>query len=462
MNPTVVLKATNRRRTIFFLAGATSFMLYLHRYTWNLIRPELQAEYGFNNTELEWLGTAFYFTYAIGQVPSGIACDLFGPHLFLGGIIILWSLVLPLFALTGNLYGLGGARLMFGAAQAGGYPALGSVTRSWFSARNRTFVQGWVASFFGRGGGAVSSILMGSLLMGYFNLSWRWALLALSIPGVIFGILFLKLHRNTPEEDPQANEEECALIRGEANTETETRGVMSFRSALRNFSLRVMVFQQFLNAGADVVYTLVMGSYFKSLGVDDMGELGWLVSLPLIGGGLGGICGGFLNDWLIRRTGNRRWARSGVGLTGKTLAACTLFVAISQPTAAGVAYGLFVVKFFTDWSQPTVWGTCTDLGGRFSATVFSINNTSGNVGALVTPLVVGPLLDYFSVEKVIDGQTQLITNFTPMFVLVGGMYVVAGICWCFVDCTKPIEAPDEEAPEKAESDTNSEENEPTN
>jgi MFS transporter, ACS family, glucarate transporter len=432
--------ATRRRMIVFWLAAATSFLLYLHRYTWNLIRPELQREYGFSNTTLEGLGTAFYATYAFGSIPSGILIDLIGAHLVLVVIILVWSLSLPLQGLTGNIWGLGAIRLLFGAAQTGTYPALGQVTRNWFPRRSRTQVQGWVASFFGRGGGALSSVIMGTLLMGYLGLSWRAALVVMAVPGVLFAVVFYVMFRNTPEEDPQANETERELIRGDDRVVGESRGVISTKRVLANSTIRVMVVQQFMNAGADVVYTLILGSFFLSLGVADMKDLGWMVALPLIGGALGGVVGGFLNDRMILRLGSR-WGRSAVGFAGKSLAAAALFAAIQQPTPERVALGLFFVKFFTDWTQPTVWGTCTDIGGRFSATVFSIINTAGNVGALAMPLVFGPLLDYFSTTQTIDGQEQIFTDFTPMFVLVGALYIGAGICWLLVDCTQRVDEP---------------------
>lgn len=429
--------ATCRRFLVFSLASTVSFLLYLHRYTWNLIRPALQEEYGFSNTTLEALGTTFYATYALGSIPSGIVIDLIGPHLVLVSIVLLWSLTLPIHGLTGNVWALGGVRLMFGAAQTGTYPALSQVTRTWFPRRSRTQVQGWVASFFGRGGGAVSSLIMGSLLMGWMGLSWQAALLALSIPGVVFAALLLLVFRNTPEDDEHTNDAERRLIREDDSEIGHHQEDISVRRTLEHRSLRVLVAQQFMNSGADVVYTLVLGSFFLSLGVQDMKDLGWIVSLPLIGGAVGGITGGFLNDRLIRRLGSRR-GRSVVGTSGKSLAAVALYVAISQSSPERVAVGLFFVKFFTDWAQPTVWGTCTDIGGRFSATVFSVVNTAGNVGALVMPFVFGPLLDYFTTTIIRDGQEQLATNFTPMFILVGVLYVAAGVCWMLVDCTDRI------------------------
>ncbi|MCA9109503.1 MAG: MFS transporter, partial [Planctomycetaceae bacterium] len=103
---------TRRREVVFWLASATSFLLYLHRYTWNLIRPQLQEEYGFSNTTLEALGTSFYATYAFGSVPSGVVIDLFGAHLVLVVIVLVWSLALPLHGVTGNIYGIGAVRLV--------------------------------------------------------------------------------------------------------------------------------------------------------------------------------------------------------------------------------------------------------------------------------------------------------------------------------------------------------------
>lgn len=77
-------------------------MLYLHRYTWAIIRLQLEQEYGFSNTQLELIFTLFNFSYMIGQVPGGIVSDFFGAHLFLGSIIFIWSICLILFTLVGS------------------------------------------------------------------------------------------------------------------------------------------------------------------------------------------------------------------------------------------------------------------------------------------------------------------------------------------------------------------------
>ena len=431
-------RPTGVRWLVLVLACFTSGMLYLHRYTWNIIRPELEKEYGLNNTELDGIFTAFNFGYSVFQIPSGIACDLFGAHLFLGTIIIGWSLLVPLIGVSGNIYVLGGIRVLFGSAQAGGYPSLGQVTQRWFPRSIRTSDQGLVVSFFGRGGGAMASIIMATLLMGLCGLSWRVALVVMAAAGVVFALAFLLLYRNRPEEDRRVNERELEIIRGGVVPAAEGRRVLPFRAAMRNPNLRMLVFQQFLNAGADIVYTFILGSYFLSKGVG-VAALGLLISLPLWGGAAGGMFGGWLNDWLIHRTGSRRWGRTMVGVSGKLIAAGALLIAVAQENPVAAGAGLFIVKFFSDWTQPTVWGTCSDLGRRFAATVFSINNTSGNVGALVTPLVVGPLLDLCTTVEMVGGAAVRVTDYTPMWLLVAAMYVACGLCWLRIDCSQPLE-----------------------
>jgi len=431
---------TNIRWLMFVLACGTSWFLYLHRYAWNIVGPKIQETYQFDHTQSGFVFSLFYWTYAAGQIPSGVAIDLFGPHLFLGASIVLWSLALIGFGLTGNLPAIGGLRLLFGAAQAGCYPGLTKATRVWFPLRSRTTVQGWVATTFGRSGGAMSSIILGTVLMGWCGLSWQTALGVVGLAGAAFGIAFLILFRNSPAEHPLVNDAERALI-AEGSSTQSLRGTLPWSRAVRSRSLFCFTVQQFMDAGSDVAFVYLIGKYFLDRHGLDIKNVGWLASLPLWGGALGGIAGGWLNDRLIRQTGNRRWSRSGIGFVGKIIGCAMLFVVSGQgePVAAGIA--LMAAKFFSDWSQPTVWGTCTDLGGRCSATVFSIINTAGTIGGVVMPILFGMLLDWNTTKRIIEGKESALTNWGPLFVLLAAMYLASGICWLLIDCTKSLEEP---------------------
>ncbi len=435
---------TRIHKLVFVMASVTSLMLYLHRYTWAVIRPELAREYGYTNTELEQIFTFFNITYALGQIPGGVICDYFGARVFLSSLIGGWSLSLILFAVGGSFATFCIARLIFGATQAGAYPSLNSVSRNWFPPANRTTMQGFVASFAGRAGGALAPIIMATVLMSYFGFHWKAALMIMAGAGIVLAVAFFALYRNNPEEDQRVSEAERELFRAENLAQKSQSKVLSFKQALKHRTLQIMVFAQMSNAGADIIYTSVLGSFFLSKGIS-IAEMGIYASFPLFGGALGGLAGGYLNDFFIRLTGSKKRARRIMGASGKIIATICLFFAISQTSVLALAIGLFIVKFFSDWSQPTVWGTCTDIGGRHSGTVFSIVNMSGNIGAVLVPvLLLGPLLDGFATAQIVNGVSEVVTNYYPMFVVVAVMYLITAVCWMTVDPSRPID-PGQEA-----------------
>ena len=432
---------TRVRWLVFGLACASSWMLYLHRYTWNFIGPELEKSYGLSKAELGTLFSFFIPPYGLLQIPSGILSDLVGPHLFLGLITILWSLSLPLHAVAGSFASLAVVRVLFGVFQAGCYPNLAKVTQVWFPRSRRTIVQGWVATFFGRGGGAMSPILFGTLLIGYCGFSWQSALVFLGGGGVLLGVVFLHQFRNSPEVDPRTNQEERDLIR-EGSPKPKPGGfrVLPWRRVVRNRSMRYFVLGQITSAAADTIYVSFMGDYFLNAKGVEMIQAGVLVSLPLWGGAVGGMVGGYCNDWAIQWSGSRRWGRSAIGFTGKFLACLLMLLTIRQESAVAAGISLFAVKFFTDWSQPTVWGTCTDLGGRYSATLFGIINTSGSAGGVLAPPLFGLILDYNTARQWVDGAWIRTTDYNPLFVVVAGLYLVSALTWFFIDCTESVES----------------------
>src|SRR5262245_50098022 len=116
LRPTVV------RWPVFALAWGPAFLLYLHLYTWNIVGPELQETFHLTNKQAGILFSLFYYTYALGQLPSGVVVDRFGPHRFVATIVVAWSAAIAALGQTGHLIWLGFWRLLFGAAQAGCYP----------------------------------------------------------------------------------------------------------------------------------------------------------------------------------------------------------------------------------------------------------------------------------------------------------------------------------------------------
>ena len=301
------------------------------------------------------------------------------------------------------------ARGMFGLTQAGCYPTLSKVSKLWFPDDIRTTLQAWIATFFGRGGGAVCFILLGWML-GSLEMPWRTAILILTGLGCLFAILFMFLFRNSPKEHPWANDAEAELIVEDTPDGGEATGSrLQWSQVLKSGNMRWFFLQQFTSAYADNVYVYWIPVFLLTTKNVEIGGAGWMAALPLIGGAVGGMLGGTLQNWLIQKTGNRRWSRSSIGLIGKMLATVFIFVSLSFDSALAIVLVFALVKFFGDWSQPAVWGTVTDIAGRNTASVFGLINTVGSIAAFVAGPTMGFVIErYAEVDEIENARVQAV------------------------------------------------------
>ena len=146
-------KPTSVRWTVFGLACGTSGLLYLHRYTFALIKPELVQEWKLDKVELGLLDSAFSLSSTVFQFPLGVAADLLGVRIILTGLILLWCLGLGMHAWSPSPKFLWYARAVFGIGQSAVYSTLSRMAQSWFPPRIRTTLQGIAGITSGRLGG---------------------------------------------------------------------------------------------------------------------------------------------------------------------------------------------------------------------------------------------------------------------------------------------------------------------
>jgi sugar phosphate permease len=428
-DPSLLDKPTRVRWLVFVLACAASWVLYLHRYSWGVIKPAFRKEHPeLSDTEIGWLDSAFQATYALGQVPGGFLGDLLGARAVLPAIVVLWSVAVVGVAWTAGFGGLFGFRALFGFAQAGAYPIISKMTRNWFPLSVRSSVQGMVTAM-GRAGAACCPLILASLLMGLLGLSWQDSLLLLMVPGLALAVALWIVVRNSPREHPWANQAEKdemsppAADAGRFSGEPAPPIVYNRASML---SLGMMLLYAFASTFQDQLYVNWIPLFLVEGHGMSAGEMGLFTPLPLVGGAIGGILGGVLNDYLIRRTGNRRWARAGVAIAGKAVQAALVLVAVQVWDGRVAMMVLLVARVFGDWSLTSQWGAITDMGGRAAATLFGLVNTLGAIGGFVAGPALGALKQHYGWEGLFGG--------------VAAMCLLAAITWVFIDCTKRLAA----------------------
>ena len=426
---------TRFRWWVFAMACSASWLTYFQRYIFALIKPELVAQWGLTKPQLGMLDSIFATTYSVFQVPLGVAADLFGVHLVLTLLLVLGSLGLGMVAWAPSpRFPLRLAQAVMGIGHSAIFAALNRMTRSWFPASVRTTVQGWVGIFFARLGGVSSNLLIGALLIGVFHLPWRTTVFLTMGFGLLLAALFGVFFRNTPEEHPAVNAAEVETIEGRAagSAAPEAPPRLKMREAFRRMSPRSIAnlltlnLQTILSNLADTIYSSWLPLFLFEVHGLQFREMGIYSALPLLGGAAGGAVGGWLNDALIRRTGNRRWSRRVVGLAGKGVAAVLLIAALllwyREPRHFCAM--LFFVKFFSDWSLTTTWGAVTDFGGRASATVFAFNNAMSGIGAIAGPIFFGSVAQHWGWPLVfVSGATA---------------YLLCASTWLLIDCEIPL------------------------
>lgn len=89
---------------------------------------------------------AFFFTYALMQVPAGWLSDRFGARRALSIYILGWSGLTAITGLVTSLPGVLMARMACGVAQSGAYPASSAIVRRWFPLSRRGSASSLIAA----------------------------------------------------------------------------------------------------------------------------------------------------------------------------------------------------------------------------------------------------------------------------------------------------------------------------
>jgi MFS family permease len=157
----------------------------------------------------------------------------------------------------------------------------------------------------------------------------------------------------------------------------------------------------------------------------------------MIGDAAGCTLGGFLTDALLRRTGSRRWSRRIMGLTGKGLGAVLLLTgaSVNEPLAAVVLITLSA--FCADLAVASHWAVCSDTAGRYVATVFGAMNMIAGLGAVLSPVLAGQVLEWLSPTAVGDALARERAWDVVMLVFAGTLGACA-LCWLRIDAEEPM------------------------
>ncbi len=119
-----------------------------------------------------------------------------------------------------------------------------------------------------------------------------------------------------------------------------------------------------------------------------------LASMVLTAGAFGTFLGGWLTDWLVRKTGSRRWGRTAQAITGAGLAAFGILASIRTDSTVAASAFVALAAFGTQLQLPSWWASATQVSGRHLGALFGMMNMMGMFGRIVFNLFIGRFADW--------------------------------------------------------------------
>jgi len=413
-------------------------LLYLDRYAVGIASERMRDDLHMTQTEMSWFLSAFFWSYALTQLPAGWLSDRYGPRVMLTIYILGWSLFTALLGTTTIVRLILFWRFLCGATQAGAYPVASGMIRSWFPIRQR----GTASSIVAMGGraGAVIAPLLTAELIGIFRDRWQPVLILYGLLGIATAALFIGLCRNSPQAHPFCNDAERQFIASHVTSLEETgnrRSAFPWRMLLSSLSLWGNSLTQFLtNIGWLFVVTW-LPRYLETVHQIPLKEQAVMTAIPTAAGIVGMFCGGWGTDIAVRRLG-LKWGRRVPVLVTRFLAAAGygMCIVVAQwPTGDSPAWipwaivgCLAFATFACDLGVPAIWAYAQDVGGPFTASIMAWANMWGNLGAAIAPPLYNKVL----------GETQSPTEWNHLFALCAGALILSGLTALALDSTRSI------------------------
>jgi MFS family permease len=420
---------TNVRHHILATATLVAFLMYLDRICLAQIisSDSFQKNINLDQSEIDWIKGAFFWAYALFQVPAGWLSDRFGARMLITIYIAAWSLFTAATSFSTGFVTLFIARLLCGLAEAGYYPASSSLLTRWAHVGSRGLASSFI-SWGGRIGGALAPWLTAFVIM--TSGDWRYAGWIYGFGGIAVAACYWIVFREHPRQHPRCNDAEIALLaegRGDFLPAKHPPRSFPWAAACSSMNLWFVNAVQFFTNIGWAFLILSLPDYLKKVMKFDDATAGWVTTAALFIGISALPIGGATTDYISRRWGKRLGRMLPMSVTKFAAAACYLLaVTTDSPWGMAVTFGL--VTFFADFGLPAMWTTMQDISGKHQAQLFGWSNMWGNFGAALLPIMFTKVLLLYDTNH----------DYHEGVWLCAAAFVLAGLFALFVNAEKPV------------------------
>lgn len=393
------------RWVICALLFAATAINYVDRQMIGVLKPTLQGEFGWSESEFATIIFWFQLAYAIGYIGFGRIVDVVGARAGYTIAIIVWTVSHMAHGLATSITTFAMARFGLGVGEAGNFPAGIKAVTEWFPQRERAYAIG----LFNAGaniGAIVTPLLVPALVLAF---DWRVAFYVTGVFGMLWLVAWLAIYRH-PEQHGRVSAAELAYIRQDPADPVEPlawRTVATYREtwayALGKFCIDPIWW----------FFLFWLPGYLFTRYDMDLKTFGLPLAAIYLISDLGSIAGGWMSSRLIASGRTPNFARKA-----------TMFVC-----ACLVLPVFFAQNISTVWGAVAVIGLATAAHQAFSANLYAlpsdmfprgavgsvvgIGGTVGAIGGMGMALFTGYILDATN------------NNYSVLFAIAGSAYFVA-------------------------------------
>jgi ACS family glucarate transporter-like MFS transporter len=393
-----------RRWLMLFLTFLIYSVANADRSTISIAAPLISSDLHLSAVQMGLIFSAFGWAYGAFALPAGLFVDKLGAKLALLVGLISWSIGTFLNGFAGEVTQafafLCVARFFIGAAESVVTPGSARILATWFPDRERGMASSlWASSTYLST--AVAAPMMGWICYVY---GWEPVFWAMGVLGLIAGVVWMIVYR-PPATDPRISPEEFAYIAEGGAVLSDARIVESdesgpakaggwrerlceIRFLLSTPQLLVIFFGQYCGNTIALFLLTWMPTYLVKARGYSILEVGFLMSLAGIAGGIAAISGGYMVDLIYRKTGSMALSRKA-SLTLGYLLTSSMVLLIFVQSSAGLVVMLCVIFLGKGWCN-TGWMLVADSAPKsLVGTVGGLLNAIGSIGSTLSSIVIG-------------------------------------------------------------------------